>query len=60
MTNVILCDISGDIVAGTCQSNRYLDKYLERDKGFEKKECLIKILIHSQYFLMLKIAYNLT
>lgn len=59
MTNV-LSGISEDIVAGTCQSNKYLDKYLERDKGFEKKECLIKVLMHSQYFLLLKTAYNLT
>lgn len=31
VTNV-LSGISGDLVAGICQSNKYLDKYLERDR----------------------------
>lgn len=56
VTKVVLSGISGDLVAGTCQSNEYLDKHLERDKGFEgekKKKNLIKVLKHSQYFLLL-------
>lgn len=37
VTNVVLSGVSGDIIAGTCQSNKYLDKNVERDKGFEKE-----------------------
>lgn len=61
VTKVVLSGISGDLVAGTCQSNKYLDQYLERDKGFEKQnKSLIKVLKHSQYFLLLLIWHELT
>lgn len=36
-TKVVLSGLSGELVAGTCQSNKYIDKYLEGDKGFENK-----------------------
>lgn len=40
VTKVVLSGISGDLVAGICQSNKYLDKYLERDKDLEKQKKL--------------------
>lgn len=53
VTQVVFSGISGDLIAGTCQSNKYLDEYLERNKEFGG-ELLAQSLKHSQYFLLLK------
>lgn len=56
VTKVVFSGISGDHVAGICQSKKYLDKYLERDKDLkEKKKSLIKVLKQGQYFFCLKL-----
>lgn len=58
VTKVVLSGISGDLVAGTCQSNKYLDQYLERDKGFEKKKKMLDQSFEAQS--IFSSAFNLT
>lgn len=57
VTKVVLSGISGDLVAGTCQSNKYLDQYLERDKEFGKKKMLDQSFEAQSVF---SPAFNLT